>query len=203
MERHSLVRNLLPFVKRNGFRHIRCASYHPANNGLAERTVHTFKEALKMTVDGDMDTHLARFLFWYRSTPHSTTGKSLKQLQKEMKIVLQGQQETALRLARSARKENYSFKRRRNKLQFRFNEELAEKVEVAKAIVETVGVPSGSRSEEELQRVAKEMSEDVFSSGVWPLLSNLENPELRRLAQALPATVLRSRADSTSCWCIS
>ena len=32
----------------------------------------------------------------------------------------------------------------------------------------------------------------VFTSGAWPLLSNLEDPELRRLAQALPATVLRS-----------
>ena len=38
----------------------------------------------------------------------------------------------------------------------------------------------------------------VFTSGAWPLLSNLEDPELRRLAQALPATVLRSRADSTT-----
>ena len=41
-------------------------------------------------------------------------------------------------------------------------------------------------------------SADIFSSGMWPLLSNLEDPELRRLAQALPATVLKSRTDSTS-----
>ena len=38
--------------------------------------------------------------------------------------------------------------------------------------------------------------QDVFASRVWPLLSNLEAPELRRLVKALPATVLRSRADS-------
>ena len=38
----------------------------------------------------------------------------------------------------------------------------------------------------------------VFTSGVWPLLSNLEDHELRRLALALPATVLSSRADSTT-----
>ena len=37
-----------------------------------------------------------------------------------------------------------------------------------------------------------------MSAGVWPLLKNLEDPELRRLAQSLPATVLRSRADSTT-----
>eukprot|EP00731_Ephydatia_muelleri_P007955 Em0004g293a len=36
----------------------------------------------------------------------------------------------------------------------------------------------------------------VFSTGVWPLLDNLEDPELRPLAQSLPATVLRSRADT-------
>eukprot|EP00731_Ephydatia_muelleri_P022793 Em0015g376a len=36
----------------------------------------------------------------------------------------------------------------------------------------------------------------VFTAGAWLLLSNLENPELQRLPQALPATVLSSRADS-------
>ena len=39
---------------------------------------------------------------------------------------------------------------------------------------------------------------NVMSAGVWPLLKNLEDPELRRLAQSLPATVLRSRADTTT-----
>ena len=38
----------------------------------------------------------------------------------------------------------------------------------------------------------------VFTSGAWPLLSNLEDPELRSLAKALPKTVLRSKADSTT-----
>ena len=37
-----------------------------------------------------------------------------------------------------------------------------------------------------------------MGAGVWPLLEDLEDPELRRLAQSLPATVLRSRADSTT-----
>ena len=37
----------------------------------------------------------------------------------------------------------------------------------------------------------------VFSAEAWPLLGNLEDPKLKRLAQALPATVLRSRADTT------
>ncbi|KAL5475697.1 hypothetical protein EMCRGX_G025544 [Ephydatia muelleri] len=38
----------------------------------------------------------------------------------------------------------------------------------------------------------------VFSTEAWPLLGNLEDPELRRLAQSLPAMVLRSKADSTT-----
>ena len=38
----------------------------------------------------------------------------------------------------------------------------------------------------------------MFATGAWPLLGNLEDPELRRLAQSLPATVLRSRANSTT-----
>ena len=39
---------------------------------------------------------------------------------------------------------------------------------------------------------------DICSAGVWPLLSNLEDPELRRLAAGLPAIVLSSRADGTT-----
>ena len=39
---------------------------------------------------------------------------------------------------------------------------------------------------------------EVFSTGVWPLLGNLEDPELQRLARELPAVVLSSRADSTT-----
>eukprot|EP00731_Ephydatia_muelleri_P031380 Em0022g894a len=67
------------FVQRNGFRHIRSAPYHPATNGLAERAVQTVKNALRKT-SGDIDTCLSRFLFQYRLTPSSTTGRSLAEL---------------------------------------------------------------------------------------------------------------------------
>ena len=63
------------FMKRNGIRHVRCAPYHPSSNGLAERAVQTFKEAMKKT-KGDIDVRIARFLFQYRITPHATTGQS-------------------------------------------------------------------------------------------------------------------------------
>ena len=35
------------FLERNGVKHVRCAPYHPASNGLAERFLRTFKEAMK------------------------------------------------------------------------------------------------------------------------------------------------------------
>ena len=35
------------FMKANGIRHIRSAPYHPASNGLAERLIQSFKQAVK------------------------------------------------------------------------------------------------------------------------------------------------------------
>ena len=68
------------FMKRNGIRHVTSAPYHPASNGLAERSVQTFKDGLKKTTVGDLSTRLHRFLFQYRITPHSTTGISPAEL---------------------------------------------------------------------------------------------------------------------------
>ena len=62
------------FLKKNGIRHITSAPYHPSTNGLAERAVQTFKMSMKKSKPGDITTQLARFLFHYRTTPHSTTG---------------------------------------------------------------------------------------------------------------------------------
>ena len=49
-----------------------------------------------------------------------------------------------------------------------------------------------------LEGVKEALSEDVLTAGVWPLLRDLEDPELWRLAEALPTTVLSIRADSTT-----
>ena len=66
------------FMQGNGIRHIRCAPYHPASNGLVERFVRTFKEAMKAGKnDGLTLSHrLANFLLAYRTIPHATTQRS-------------------------------------------------------------------------------------------------------------------------------
>ena len=50
------------------------APYHPASNGLAERAVRTIKQGLRKMTEGSLSAQIARFLFQYRNTPHSTTG---------------------------------------------------------------------------------------------------------------------------------
>ena len=45
------------------------------NNGIfAEHSVQSFKRALEKNKDGSISTRVARFLFSFRRTPHSTTG---------------------------------------------------------------------------------------------------------------------------------
>ena len=68
------------FLKRNGIRHILTPPYHPASNGLVERSVQTFKEGLKRLKKGSLNTRLMQFLFKYRIPPHSSTGVSLAEL---------------------------------------------------------------------------------------------------------------------------
>jgi hypothetical protein len=68
------------FLRNNGIRHSLSPPYHPATNGAVERCVQTVKTALKKFVlskcGGDLDHALQNFLFQYRVTPHSTTGRS-------------------------------------------------------------------------------------------------------------------------------
>ena len=68
------------FLKNNGIRHTTSAPYHPASNGLAERAVQIVKKGLKKVTVGSMNTRLAKVLFTYRITPHSTTGTSPAEL---------------------------------------------------------------------------------------------------------------------------
>jgi hypothetical protein len=67
------------FLRKNGVRHVTSAPYHPSSNGLVERAVQTFKQAMKKQ-KGSLQTRLSRFLFKYRITPHTTTGQAPMQL---------------------------------------------------------------------------------------------------------------------------
>ena len=42
------------------------------------------------------------------------------------------------------------------------------------------------------------LATDVLKARPWTVLRELEDPDLRSLAEALPETVLKSRADSTT-----
>ena len=68
------------FMDRNGIKHIRSAPYHPSTNGPAERAVQTFKQNLRQISGGSIKENLAKFLFKYRITPHSSTGISPAEL---------------------------------------------------------------------------------------------------------------------------
>ena len=68
------------FCQRNGIRHITSPPWSPKSNGLVERAVQTFKMGLKKQRHGSLDTKVARFLFNYRSTPHTVTGVSPAEL---------------------------------------------------------------------------------------------------------------------------
>ncbi|KAK3781052.1 hypothetical protein RRG08_046355 [Elysia crispata] len=66
------------FVRSNAIKHITSAPYHPATNGIAERFVQIFKNAMKSAKKdcGSLHTKLSKFLLAYRNSQHYTTGES-------------------------------------------------------------------------------------------------------------------------------
>ena len=76
----QVMNELSNFMKQNGIEHIGISPYYPASNGLAERSVQTFKMGLKRITEGSLQARLNKFLFQYRLTPQTTTRLSLAEL---------------------------------------------------------------------------------------------------------------------------
>lgn len=66
------------FITQNGIVHITSAPYNPSTNGAAENSVNIVKKFLMKEKDvndlNDLHRSLCRFLLYYRSTPHCSTG---------------------------------------------------------------------------------------------------------------------------------
>ena len=70
------------FVRSNAIKHISSAPYHPATNGIAERFVQIFKNAMKSAKKdcGSLHTKLSKFLLAYRNSQNHTTRESSARL---------------------------------------------------------------------------------------------------------------------------
>ena len=70
------------FIKGHQIKHIRSSAYHPSSNGGAERFVQTVKNGFKKChMDtGDVSRKLDNFLFKYRTTPSTVTGRTPSEL---------------------------------------------------------------------------------------------------------------------------
>ncbi|XP_058049718.1 uncharacterized protein K02A2.6-like [Ahaetulla prasina] len=68
------------YLAEEGIRHALSAPFHPASNGLAERSVRSAKEALSRLKPGDWQTKIDFFLAIQHRTPSTATGKSPAEL---------------------------------------------------------------------------------------------------------------------------
>ena len=75
------------FTRQNGIKYTFSAPYHPSSNGLAERAVQTFKQALRQMQGerGSISEKLSKFLFKYQITPHSTTSRVIDRKKAKIK----------------------------------------------------------------------------------------------------------------------
>ena len=68
------------FLTRNGIVHRTTAPYMPSSNGLAERAVRELKTRLSKMTSTPVGDRISKWLFFYRTTPHSTTGETPSRL---------------------------------------------------------------------------------------------------------------------------
>ena len=68
------------FMRSNKILHKFSPPLHPASNGQAEALVKVVKAGVARRSEGTLMTRISRFLFRYRNTPHSSTGRSPAEL---------------------------------------------------------------------------------------------------------------------------
>lgn len=64
------------FLARHAIRHVLVAPCHPASNGLAERAVHSVKDALSKLGPGDRQSKISTYLLAQHTTPCPATLRS-------------------------------------------------------------------------------------------------------------------------------
>nr|XP_039271194.1 uncharacterized protein K02A2.6-like [Styela clava] len=74
------------FLKANGVKHLFSPPRHRASNGQAESMVKQVKLGLKKQAPASLSVRLVRWLFKYRTTPHTTTGQTPSELLFRRKI---------------------------------------------------------------------------------------------------------------------
>ena len=123
----------------------------------------------------------------------------LEEMRRLRDDVKASQEEAALQVARSSRRDPYTFKRKGNENQHAFNSDVGDKlVQVQAHLGRVEAGEEGTRSASALAKAKEAVKEDILSVGVLPLLRDSQDQDLRRLAAELPAVVLDSRADSTT-----
>ena len=68
------------FLTRNGIVHRTTAPYMPSSNGLAERAVRELKSRLSKMSANQVSERISKWLFFYRTTPHATSGETPSRL---------------------------------------------------------------------------------------------------------------------------
>ncbi|XP_037037375.1 uncharacterized protein K02A2.6-like [Bradysia coprophila] len=77
-----IAKEFADFCTQNGIRCMTTASYKPQSNGQAENSVKSFKDGIRKACDDPanrntpLETIIERYLFFYRSSTHSTTGET-------------------------------------------------------------------------------------------------------------------------------
>ena len=62
------------YLELNAICHTKSSTYHPSSNGLVEQAVQSLKNGLKKVKEGTLEARIAKILFQYRITLHSTMG---------------------------------------------------------------------------------------------------------------------------------